>query len=73
VDAWEIDLDAEVRVGDFIDRLRALTFPPYDNAYFEKDGEKYHVDIEIRKEGDADNDGAEAEEKNVPVYNEDDY
>jgi len=72
VEAWEIDLEAEVRIGDFIDRLRALTFPPYDNAYFEKDGNKYHVDIQIHKEGDG-NDGDELSEKNVPVYNEDDY
>lgn len=73
VELWELDLDEEVRVGDLLDRLRALTFPPYDNAYFEVDGEKYHVDIEIRREGERADDEETPDEKNVPVYNEDDY
>lgn len=45
----QLDPDEEVRVKDFLDRLRALTFPPYDNAEIEVDGDTYDVDIDIRK------------------------
>ncbi len=50
----EIDPDEEVRAGDFLTRLRALTFPPFDNATVEIDGERYYVDIDVRpaEEGD---------------------
>lgn len=68
VDLWEIDLDKQVRVGDFIDRLRALTFPPYDNAYFEMDGKKYHVEVSI--EAESEESETEVGEKNVPTYSE---
>lgn len=37
---------------DFLDRLCALTFPPFDNACIEVDGETCYVDIEIRPESD---------------------
>lgn len=50
-DLCDLDPDAEVRVGDFLDRLRALTFPPFDNARIEVDGETYYVDVEIREAG----------------------
>lgn len=70
VDLWELDRDAEVRVGDFLDRLRALTFPPYRNAYFETDGRRYHVEVSITP---ADDSGErDASVKNVPTYSEDD-
>jgi len=52
VDLWEIDLDETVRCGDLIDKLRALTHPPYKNAYFNKDGKRYYVEIEITDEDD---------------------
>lgn len=45
----ELDPDEEVQVKDFLDRLRALTFPPYDNANIEVDGETYYVEIDISK------------------------
>jgi methionyl-tRNA formyltransferase len=45
----KLDPDEEVRVKDFLDRLRALTFPPYDNAKIEVDGETYYVEIDISK------------------------
>jgi methionyl-tRNA formyltransferase len=45
----QLDPDEEVRVKDFLDRLRALTFPPYDNAKIEVDGETYYVEIDISK------------------------
>lgn len=32
-----------------LDRLRALTFPPHDNARIEVDGEEYYVEVDIRK------------------------
>lgn len=37
---------------DFLNRLRALTFPPYDNAYIEVEGTKYYIDLTIREEDD---------------------
>jgi methionyl-tRNA formyltransferase len=50
LDLCEIDPEAEVEVKQFLDRLRALTFPPFDNAYLDIDGERYYVEIEIRIE-----------------------
>lgn len=50
----ELDLEEEIRVEDFLDRLRALTFPPFDNAHVEIDGETYYIDIEIREADDSD-------------------
>lgn len=46
----ELDPDAEYTVKDLLDRLRALTFPPYDNAYVEIDGDRYYVEINIERE-----------------------
>jgi methionyl-tRNA formyltransferase len=45
----ELDPNEEVRVKEFLDRLRALTFPPYDNAKIEVDGETYYVEVDISK------------------------
>jgi methionyl-tRNA formyltransferase len=45
----QLDPNEKVRVKDFLDRLRALTFPPYDNAKIEVDGETYYVEINISK------------------------
>jgi methionyl-tRNA formyltransferase len=49
VDLWRIDRDESVTAGEFIDRLRALTFPPFQNAYFEQDGKKYYINIDISR------------------------
>jgi methionyl-tRNA formyltransferase len=49
LDLCEIDPREKVQTKEFLDRLRALTFPPFNNAYLEIDGERYYVDIEIRK------------------------
>lgn len=49
-DLCKLDPYAEVRVKDLLDRLRALTYPPFDNAYLELDGERYYVDLEVRSE-----------------------
>lgn len=43
----EIDLEEKVVAGDFIDRLRGLTYPPEKLAYFHKNGNKYFVRLEI--------------------------
>jgi len=73
VDLWEIDRSETARVGDLLDRLRALTFPPYDNAYFEIDGTRYWVDIDIRPATDegAATTSETASSKSVPTYSED--
>jgi len=49
VDLCELDPDEELSVKTLLNRLRALTFPPFDNAYIDIDGERYYVDVEIRK------------------------
>jgi methionyl-tRNA formyltransferase len=43
----ELDPDEEMRTKDLLDRLRALTFPSYENAYLEVDGERYYVEVSI--------------------------
>lgn len=45
----KLDPNEKVRIKDFLDRLRALTFPPYDNAKIEVDGETYYVEVDISK------------------------
>lgn len=42
-----LDLEEEMPVGQLLDRLRALSFPPYRNAYFVKDGKRVYVDISL--------------------------
>jgi methionyl-tRNA formyltransferase len=49
VDLCEIDPRETYEAKELLDILRALTFPPFDNAYLEVDGEKYYVDVEIRE------------------------
>lgn len=64
-DLWEIDREEKIRTGDFLDRLRALTFPPFTNAYFEVNGARYYVDVSIqRKNKTDDSDGR------IPAYEE---
>jgi methionyl-tRNA formyltransferase len=48
----EIDPDAEYTARDLLDRLRALTFPPFDNAYVEIDDERYYLELSIRPDDD---------------------
>lgn len=71
VDLWEVSRDETVTIGTFIDRLRALTFPPYHNAYFEEDGERYYLELQVTHEDEL-GESTEAT-KNVPTYSEDDY
>jgi methionyl-tRNA formyltransferase len=49
-EASELDLDQKVNAGEFLKKLRGLTWKPYNTAYFEKYGEKYFVEIEITPE-----------------------
>jgi methionyl-tRNA formyltransferase len=42
--------DEEVQAKEFLDQLRALTFPPFNNARIEVGGETYYIDVEIRQE-----------------------
>lgn len=48
----EIPLEKQATFGEAIDRLRALTHPPYDNAYFidPENGEKVWVSIQLKTE-----------------------
>jgi methionyl-tRNA formyltransferase len=48
----EIELNEHVSYKEAIDRLRALTHPPYKNAYFidDKSGEKIWVQINLDKD-----------------------
>ncbi|RXK46962.1 methionyl-tRNA formyltransferase [Halorientalis pallida] len=46
-DLCELDPDETCTVRELLDRLRALTFPPFDNAYVDIDGERYYVDVSI--------------------------
>jgi methionyl-tRNA formyltransferase len=71
VDLWEIDRDEQVLAGDLIDRLRALTFEPYRNAYFEVDDTRYWVELSVTSADELDRDGDGATAKNVPRYTED--
>ncbi len=45
-----IDLNATYRAGDLINILRARTYPPHRGAYFEVDGHKYFMQLDIEKE-----------------------
>lgn len=45
----QLNPDREIQIKPFLDRLRALTFPPYDNARIDVDGETYYIDVDIRK------------------------
>lgn len=50
-DLCKLDLNQKATYGEVIDRLRALTFSPYDNAFFyDEDGSKIYVGITIKKE-----------------------
>jgi methionyl-tRNA formyltransferase len=44
-----LDPDAEVRVKDFLDRLRALSYPPYRKAEIEVDGTTYRVSMDVER------------------------
>ncbi|WEL20064.1 formyltransferase family protein [Candidatus Nanohalococcus occultus] len=45
----EIDLNERMKAGELIDRLRGLSFDGENTAYFEKDGQRYYLDLNIHK------------------------
>lgn len=49
-DLYELSPDEEYTVKELLDRLRALTFPPYKNARIEIDGETYYIEVDIQRE-----------------------
>ena len=50
--AQALDLDERCPIGEVIDRMRALTTDRWDEAaYFEKDGVRYRIQVEIQEEG----------------------
>lgn len=55
----EIDPQATYEAKEFLDVLRALTFPSFDNAYLELEGERYYVDVTIRHESETSDDEPE--------------
>ncbi len=47
----EIDMQKEYKAKDLINRLRALTYPPYKNAYFiDENGEKIYIEIKLSRD-----------------------
>lgn len=48
----EIDLDRRYSAREFIDILRARTFPPYDGAYFWHEGRKVYMRLQLSYEED---------------------
>jgi methionyl-tRNA formyltransferase len=55
-DLCELDPEATPSVREFLDVLRALTFPPFNNAHIEIDGERYFVDVDITPAEETDDD-----------------
>jgi methionyl-tRNA formyltransferase/SAM-dependent methyltransferase len=51
MEASHIALDREYRGRELLDLLRAKTFAGYSGAWFEEDGERYEVRVDIRKAG----------------------
>ncbi|MBW1781643.1 MAG: formyl transferase [Deltaproteobacteria bacterium] len=41
----------KVKISDFLNYLRAMTFPGFDNAYIEVAGKKYFIEIRVHEEG----------------------
>lgn len=48
--AERIDLDARYSGRELLDRLRALTFPPHPSAYFEEDGRRIRIRVELTED-----------------------
>lgn len=47
--ACELDLERGMTLGEAIDLLRGLTYPPEKIAYFERNGEKYFISLDVEK------------------------
>ena len=46
-EASRLDPTQTVQIGNFLDRLRGLTYPPHNTVYFERDGKRYYIEIDI--------------------------
>lgn len=47
----ELNLMQKGTLGEFLDLLRATTFPPYENAYFyDNEGNKIYVSVNLKQE-----------------------
>ena len=46
----ELELDEKSTFEEFIDRIRAVNFSKDQAAYFEKNGKRYSIDIDIRRQ-----------------------
>ena len=46
----ELDLNERLKAGEIIDKLRALTYKDQKLAFFEKNGEKYYISVDIVQE-----------------------
>jgi methionyl-tRNA formyltransferase len=44
----KLDPGEEVQIKEFLDRLRGLTFPPFNNVKIEVSGETYYIDVKIK-------------------------
>jgi methionyl-tRNA formyltransferase len=49
IELCEFDPEEKLEAKELLNRLRALTFPPFDNAHIEIDGETYYIDVDIRR------------------------
>jgi methionyl-tRNA formyltransferase len=49
-DLCRITPEKQYEARELLDILRALTFPPFDNAFVEVEGERYYIDIDITHE-----------------------
>lgn len=47
----KIDPNQKVKIADFLNYLRAMTFPGFENAYIEVGGKKYFIEIRIHEGG----------------------
>ncbi len=54
-----LSLDETVKVGDLLRRLRALSFPPYRNAYYTEGGRRVYVDIALEEGALPDGEGSD--------------
>jgi methionyl-tRNA formyltransferase len=49
-----IDLDEKMRAGDLINILRARTFPPHRGAYYEQDGKRVYLGLNLEYDSPSD-------------------
>jgi methionyl-tRNA formyltransferase len=55
----KLDAEKEYTVRELLDRLRALTYPPFNNAHVVVDGEKYYIEVDIQHEDETGDESAD--------------